>query len=80
MMVNVLINVTASDLSAVWECFSINVINSLALLILGRTDLMLLAILIHINIRFSLFDLSKALWKDLSLAMLVSIISVGFST
>ena len=61
MVVNVLISVPARDLSAVWECSSTNFINSFVLSILGRADLILLAMLILINIKLSLFDLSQAL-------------------
>jgi len=43
---------------------------------LGTIDLMLLAILIYINIRLSLFNFSRALWKDFSLALLVSVLKV----
>jgi len=61
MVVKVLINVPARDLSAVWERYSTNFINLVALLVLGRADLILFAILIRINIRLSLFDLSQTL-------------------
>lgn len=59
MVVKVLINVQTKDLLGIWERSFTKFINSLALSILGNIDLMLFAMLICINIRLTLIDLSQ---------------------
>jgi len=80
MVVNVLINVPTRDLSTVWERSSTNFINSFASSIFGRVDLIWLVMLILINIKLSLFDLSKALKCAFSSLLLDFVIAAGFST
>jgi len=80
MVVNVLISVPTRYLLAVWERSSTNFINSFALSVLERDDLILLIMLILINIKLSLFDLSQALWWDFSSLLLASVIADSFST
>ena len=80
MVVKVPINIQKSDISekSSWERSSTNFIYSLVLLVLGIMNLMLFVVVICMNIRFSLFDLSQALWKDLCSSLLESIIAIGF--
>lgn len=77
-VVNVRINAPTCDLSTDLdsECSFKNSIYSSSLSVLGIIDL-LLAIVIRINIKLSLFDLSQALWRDLSLALFSSVIVVN---
>ena len=81
MVVKVPINIQKSDISekSSWERSSTNFIYSLVLLVLGIMNLMLFVVAICMNIRFSLFDLSQGLWKDLCSSLLESIIAIGFS-
>ena len=80
MVVKVPINIQKSDISekSSWERSSTNFIYSLVLLVLGIMNLMLFVVAICMNIRFSLFDLSQGLWKDLCSSLLESIIAIGF--
>jgi hypothetical protein len=79
MVVSLAISVPARDLSAVLKCSSTDFRNSLAFSVVGRVDLMLFSIVIHMNLRLSLFDLSHALNADFSSALLLVVIATGFS-
>lgn len=79
MVVSLAISVPARDLSADLNLSSTFLRNSLALSVWGRKDLMLLAIVMRMNLRLSLFDLTHASWDGFSTVVLVSVM-VGLSS
>ena len=80
MVVSSAISVSASDLSAERKRSSTSLRYCKAVTLSGRVDLMLLAIVIRMKLRYNLLDLSHALCFDFSASLLISVMLAAFSS